>query len=319
VTGATRAGGGGGEYSVVLVGADTTPVPNQPPTARTTTSCQNLTCTFDGSGSTDPDGSVTSWTWGFGDQSDPATGVGVSHSFAQAGTYPVTLTVTDDDGASAQVTTQVTVSPAPTAALVFRAARTSDGNVSRASVVVPTQVAAGDQLLLFVSTSRNATATTPAGWTLAGTVSDGVEVRSWVFTRTAVAGSAGSTVQVTLDALSKTSMSLLGYAGAGVPSATAGAAEPGTTALHRSPAAPVAATGSTVVSYWADKVSTAHGWTLPAQVTARSATVGTGSGMVTSASGDSSGTPAGTWPGATADAGAAGSKAIAWTVVLPPA
>jgi hypothetical protein len=74
-----------------------------------------------------------------------------------------------------------------------------------------------------------------------------------------------------------------------------------------------------VVSYWADKVSSPHGWTLPAGLTSRSATAGTGSGLITATSGDAAGQPAGTWPGATANAGTASAKAIAWTVVLPPA
>jgi hypothetical protein len=41
--------------------------------------------------------------------------------------------------------------------------------------------------------------------------------------------------------------------------------------------------------------------------------------MITSASGDSAAQPVGTWPGATADAGLASARAIAWTIVLPPA
>ncbi len=36
---------------------------------------------------------------------------------------------------------------------------------------------------MFVSTNRAATASTPAGWTLLGTRSDGTDVRSWAFTR----------------------------------------------------------------------------------------------------------------------------------------
>jgi hypothetical protein len=144
-------------------------------------------------------------------------------------------------------------------------------------------------------------------------------VRSWVFTRSAVAGTPGSTVQVSFDAISKADVTLLAYAGGGPAAAVVGAAEPGTTAMHRAPAAPVSTAGSTVVSYWADKVSSPHGWTLPAELVSRSATAGTGSGLVTATSGDAGAQPVGSWPGATATAGAASAKAIAWTVVLPPA
>ena len=317
VRGATLAGGGGSEYSVVLVG--TGPVANKPPTARMTVSCQQLACDFDGSTSSDADGTVSSYSWSFGDGTTPTTLPTVHHSFAQAGTYAVALTVTDDGGLSSTTSRQVVVTDAPAPTLAFRAVRTFDGNVMKPAVVVPATVAVGDQLLLFVSTNRAATASTPAGWTLRGTVSDGTDVRSWVFSRAVVAGTAGSSVQVTLDAFSKTNLTLLAYAGAGTPSAQVGAPEPGTTAPHKAPAATVASSGSTVVSYWADKTSTTHTWTLPTNLTSRSQTAGSGTGMLTSASGDAGNVASGTWPGATANAGTASGKAVAWTVVLPPA
>jgi len=71
---------------------------------------EGVAITLDGSGSSDPDGSVASYAWTFGDGS---TGSGVSPSvtYASAGTYTVSLTVTDDAGAkSAAATTNVTVS-----------------------------------------------------------------------------------------------------------------------------------------------------------------------------------------------------------------
>jgi hypothetical protein len=88
------------------------PPPNQAPVASFTYSCSNLACSFDGSGSTDADGTVAAYSWTFGD-SLSGTGVQVAHSFTAAGTYGVTLLVTDDDGATGSVTHQVTVSAAP--------------------------------------------------------------------------------------------------------------------------------------------------------------------------------------------------------------
>ena len=65
--------------------------------------------TFDGSGSIDPDGSIASYAWTFGDGSS-GSGVRPSATYASAGNFTVTLTVTDDRGASSQpVTTTVTV------------------------------------------------------------------------------------------------------------------------------------------------------------------------------------------------------------------
>ena len=63
---------------------------------------------FDGSGSSDPDGSIISYNWNFGD-GGTASGVKVNHRFASAGTYTVTLTVTDDQGALGQDTATATI------------------------------------------------------------------------------------------------------------------------------------------------------------------------------------------------------------------
>lgn len=54
---------------------------------------------FNASGSSDPDGSITSYKWDFnGDGSYEKTGVRVEHSFPSAGDHTVMLTVADDDG-----------------------------------------------------------------------------------------------------------------------------------------------------------------------------------------------------------------------------
>jgi alpha-tubulin suppressor-like RCC1 family protein len=315
VSGATQAGGGGEQYTVVLVSGSAA---NQSPQASFSVSCQLLVCHFDASDSHDPDGTVESWSWDFGDQSGDAGSV-VDHTFPRSGGFQVTLTVTDDDLATGTSTRTVTVSDGTSPPVIFDGVSTLTNSFRTSSIRVPTSIQVGDQLLLMVTTNRAATLTTPSGWTALGTVSDGIEVRSWTFTRTATSGVPGSTVPVTLDATSKTSATLIGYSGAAAPTAVRSAAEAGNTQLHAAPSAPVTIAGSTVVSYWADKVPTAHGWTLPAVVTSRAATFGTGSAMITSATGDSAAQPIGTWPGAVATAGAASAKAIAWTLVLPPA
>lgn len=86
---------------------------DQAPTAAFTSACTALACSFNGSGSTDSDGSIASYAWTFGDGTSD-TGATPAHSYAAAGTYAVTLTVTDNQGASNAVTHTVTVS-APTA------------------------------------------------------------------------------------------------------------------------------------------------------------------------------------------------------------
>ena len=56
----------------------------------------------------DPNGSVVSYQWLFGDGAS-ASGEAVSHTYAQDGTYTVTLVVTDNDGLIDRITTTATV------------------------------------------------------------------------------------------------------------------------------------------------------------------------------------------------------------------
>ncbi len=66
------------------------------------------TVNFDGSGSSDPDGTIDSYDWDF-DDTNLGTGVAPIHSYSTVGTYIVTLTVTDDNGASDTDTVIITV------------------------------------------------------------------------------------------------------------------------------------------------------------------------------------------------------------------
>ncbi len=99
----------GASATVSVVGSATTP--NNPPTAAFTSTTSGLTASFDGSGSSDSDGTIASYDWTFGDGTS-ATGATTSRTYTAAGTYSVQLRVTDDDGASSVVTQSVTVAPA---------------------------------------------------------------------------------------------------------------------------------------------------------------------------------------------------------------
>lgn len=91
--------------------------PNQPPVASFTDSCTLLVCTFDGTGSSDPDGSVVAYAWSFGDGAT-ANGATATHAYGAAGTYTVTLVVTDDDGATDGDSRPVTVGSGATVTYV---------------------------------------------------------------------------------------------------------------------------------------------------------------------------------------------------------
>ena len=96
---------------------DTTapPVPNQPPVAVAksdkTTGSKPLTVRFDGSGSYDNDGTISSYAWDFGDgvSSNKAKPI---HTYTQVGTFTAVLTVTDDDGAIGTDQVKITVTAA---------------------------------------------------------------------------------------------------------------------------------------------------------------------------------------------------------------
>lgn len=84
---------------------------NVAPTAAFTHSCTNLACTFDGSSSTDSDGSIASYAWNFGDGNN-GTGANASHTYSAANTYTVKLTVTDNKGGTNTISKSVTVTAA---------------------------------------------------------------------------------------------------------------------------------------------------------------------------------------------------------------
>ena len=69
---------------------------------------------FNGSGSSDSDGTIVSYQWSFGDKS---TGVGImpEHTYTIAGTYTVNLLVTDNEGAigADNTTAEIIVRPPP--------------------------------------------------------------------------------------------------------------------------------------------------------------------------------------------------------------
>jgi len=76
-----------------------------------------ISIVFDGSASNDPDGTILSYDWDFGD-GNTATGVSPAHTYMAAGNYTVTLVVTDDAGNIGAATTNATIGTgnmAPTA------------------------------------------------------------------------------------------------------------------------------------------------------------------------------------------------------------
>jgi serine protease len=123
----THAYAAGGTYTVTLVvndgkvdsepnttTADITEV-NDPPVADAgpnQTTLVNEDVTFNGSGSYDIDGTITTYEWEFGDGTT-GTGMTTTHAYGAAGTYTANLTVTDDDELKDTDTVVVTVTEEP--------------------------------------------------------------------------------------------------------------------------------------------------------------------------------------------------------------
>ena len=93
---------------------------NQPPVAAAsatpTSGTTPLAVSFTSAGSSDPDGTITTYAWTFGD-GGTGSGPSASHTYTTAGTFIATLKVTDNAGATATKSLTITASaPAPPAA-----------------------------------------------------------------------------------------------------------------------------------------------------------------------------------------------------------
>jgi PKD repeat protein len=99
---------------------------NKPPVASLTVSPASgaapLSIVASGEASTDPDGTIATYAWKFGDGSQ-ASGARTQHTYATVGEFQVELTVTDNQGASSSATANVV---ATGASAVFNAS-TFDG------------------------------------------------------------------------------------------------------------------------------------------------------------------------------------------------
>jgi PKD repeat protein/cytochrome c553 len=87
------------------------PPPNQPPVADAGgpyAATVDVPVRLSGTGSTDPDGSIVSYAWNFGNGTS-GSGVSPSATYSAAGTFTVTLTVTDDAGDTDSATASVSV------------------------------------------------------------------------------------------------------------------------------------------------------------------------------------------------------------------
>lgn len=135
VVAGSGSGGGNG-------GGDPDPVIDNVPVARISVSCDDLTCSADGTSSSDDNG-ITAYSWSFGD-GQTASGSAVSHNYAADGSYSIRLTVTDSANQTSTADQSVTVSapgagPCPTCSQI-------SGNLSNGQTVYTSSVNSGTGL-----------------------------------------------------------------------------------------------------------------------------------------------------------------------------
>lgn len=296
---------------------------NLAPTAILSAGCAVLTCQFDGADSIDPDGTIVTHVWDFGDGTT-GTGLTPTHTYDDPGTYTVTLTVTDDDGAADSSSDSVQVSEAGNG-IDFVAAAGAKNNAASLSVTVPPAVSPYDALLLFATVNNGSVGVAEpfgvGGWTRLGTVVD-ESIQTVVWTKAAAPGDAGANLTVNLGSTQKMNLSLLAYTGTDPTNPVlewAGAPEQAMTASHTTPSLTTIRDGSWIVSYWADKTSATTDWSPPGGETVRRETFGSGGGRITMLATDTgSSHPAGSYGGKTATANSSNSKATMLTVALNP-
>ena len=163
-----------------------------------TTVFVGISVTFDGSTSSDPDGSIASYAWDFGDGST-GTGIQAVHVFAAKGTFQIRLTVVDNDGLSNQTTRTLAVpdrAPQITSSTPGVGPLTIDAGATQTFTVIAWDpdgdalmytwrvdgAAAGGNL-----SALNFASTTPGAHVVNVTVSDGSLVASREWTVTVVA------------------------------------------------------------------------------------------------------------------------------------
>ena len=127
---------------------------NAAPTAVLQATTTGLLATLSATGSTDRDGTITTYAWNFGEpasgEANTATGPNATHTYSVSGIFTVTLVVTDDAGSTGSASFQV--SPAPP--LAKATGLLNDTGVTRCFV-------AGTEDL-FACNSANAMALSPA-------------------------------------------------------------------------------------------------------------------------------------------------------------
>ncbi len=295
-------------------------VGNQPPVAAIDVTCTQLACDFDGSSSTDPDGTIAAYAWQFGDGA-ASSAPGPSHDFAEAGEFTVTLTVTDDDGATGEASTQVVVSDeVSTGEPEQVGVSATQAHATSVSAPIPAEVQAGDTILAFLTASNDGGVSGPNGvgdWELKEESIDS-PMATRLFTRVADGTESGQTVTVSGSSLTKWDLTIVAYRGAaGEPVEVLAVDTVRNVSAHISPIVQVNGQDRLGLTYWSDRGGSTTQWTPPVGPTVVSTQVGTGGGRVSSLIVSEPAAP-GPYGGLIAQTDAPTSRAMSMTLILAP-
>ena len=189
-------------------------------------------------------------------------------------------------------------------------------NSARQTVQVPAAVRAGDALTLFFTGNRSEVTVAARTGGPCGRRWSPTAIVGRLWTRTATAADAGSTISVASTGMVKSDLTVVAYRGASGLGASAVAVDTTTGAAHTTPSVVVSEPASTLVSYWADKSTASSGWSVPVSQRVRTGSTGDGGGHITAVLSDAGPLPPGTRGGVTATADATASRAVMFSLVL---
>ena len=296
------------------------PAPNQNPTANISPSCTDLRCTFDGSGSVDPDGTITSYAWNFGDgKTDTSTSP--SHLYTAPGPYTVSLTVTDDRGGTSTASADINVSSPPVLNIGFvGASHSAAGSTKFKAATVPATAQTGDTMVLVWTRATSSTWTGPnggvTGWNQLKSATNAT-MTSTVWTKPVAAGDAGKTVQMDNTVFAKGVLTLAVYSGVSNASPLPATSAGDSATNSHTTAAVNAGSGAWVLSYWSDKATATSAWNAPAALTVRDTAIDNGTTRWDAMLADTAaGVSAGPSDPQTATTDATSDRGLMWSIAL---
>lgn len=142
---------------------------NQPPVATATATPASgvapLNVSFSSAGSFDPNGSIGSYRWNFGDNTAENQNANPAHTYSASGVYVARLTVTDNLGAATIRSVTITVQLALSSLSVFPFSVT--GGAGAQGTVTLTGPAPAGGVVVALSSGNSAAAAVPPGVTIA--------------------------------------------------------------------------------------------------------------------------------------------------------